>query len=258
MNTKQKLTLGIAAIFMVTLTIVGVTYAYFVTQVTGNTTESVRVQTANIGIKYGAGSGEEVELTDVLPGKTYYKSFTVINDLSEAPVMYSVGIQAKYSAKSDIRFISSAEGTDVAATCYAADSVTNRDSADEAKKALVADCYTGAAYDNIVVSLWEYTGASDVSTLDEAGVKSLVDANTDMTAIGNLATKVNKATDVDYKDIQVLSGSEQIAGMADATDASTAVKKQYLVKIEYVDAKANQNIETQASVKLRLNIALPQ
>ena len=43
MNTKQKLTLGIAAIFMVTLTIVGVTYAYFVTRVTGTASESVNV-----------------------------------------------------------------------------------------------------------------------------------------------------------------------------------------------------------------------
>ena len=50
MNTKQKLTLGIAAIFMVTLTIIGVTYAYFVTRVNTTGTETTAIiKTAEIG-----------------------------------------------------------------------------------------------------------------------------------------------------------------------------------------------------------------
>ena len=64
MNTKQKLTLGIAAIFMVTLTIVGVTYAYFVTQVTTETPAAVDVSTANVGsVEYRVGNGNSDTVT---------------------------------------------------------------------------------------------------------------------------------------------------------------------------------------------------
>ena len=90
MNTRQKLTLGIAAIFMITLTIVGVTYAYFVTKVNGNTTDKViNVSTANLGVEYGDGNGL-VTLADALPGDKVYKVFTVTNSKSSSPVAYKV------------------------------------------------------------------------------------------------------------------------------------------------------------------------
>ena len=51
MSTRQKLTLGIAAIFMVTLTIIGVTYAYFVTRVNVQGTETkAEITTADVSI----------------------------------------------------------------------------------------------------------------------------------------------------------------------------------------------------------------
>ena len=52
MNTKQKLTLGNAAIFMDTLTRVGVTYAYFVTRVNYTQEAEVQVQAATIGATF--------------------------------------------------------------------------------------------------------------------------------------------------------------------------------------------------------------
>ena len=253
MNTKQKLTLGIAAIFMVTLTIVGVTYAYFVTQVTGDTgTQSVNVQTASIGIKYGDGS-PDITVENVLPGATFYKSFTVTNDLSEAPVLFSVGVEAKYAnSADDVRFISSGDGVDVATTCYAADSVTNRDSENAAK---VSGCYTGNAYNNIKISMYEYTGTSSIATAAE--VEALITAGKDLTEVVK-DTAVLKATSAAYDSIQKLGANQTIAGITDASNPDTAVVKKYLVKVEYVDANANQNIETEAALKLRVNISLPQ
>lgn len=256
MNTKQKLTLGIAAIFMVTLTIVGVTYAYFVTQVTGdNGTQSVNVQTASIGIKYGDGS-PDITVENVLPGATFYKSFTVTNDLSEAPVLFAVGVEAKYAnSADDVQFISSGDGVDVAATCYAADSVTNRDSEVSEESAKVAGCYSGNAYNNIKISMYEYTGTGSIATSEE--VEALITAGTDLTEVVK-DTAVLKATSAAYDSIQKLGANQTIAGMADATDPETKVVKKYLVKVEYVDAQANQNIETEAALKLRVNISLPQ
>lgn len=254
MNTKQKLTLGIAAIFMVTLTIVGVTYAYFVTQVTGdNGTQSVDVQTASIGIKYGDGS-PDITVENVLPGATFYKSFTVTNDLSEAPVLFAVGVEAKYAnSADDVQFISAGSATDVTAVCYAADAVTNRDSQTDSAK--VASCYTGDVYNNIKISMYEYTGTSSIDKATD--VENLITAGNNLTVVVE-DTAVKKATSAAYDTIQKLGANQTIAGMTDANDKSTAVVKKYLVKVEYVDAQANQNIETEAALKLRVNISLPQ
>ena len=78
MNTRQKLTLGIAAIFMVTLTIVGVTYAYFVTRVSGDITESVNIKTATVGS------------VEYVPGKKKLGLFSVLTtepfiDIEKSP-----------------------------------------------------------------------------------------------------------------------------------------------------------------------------
>ena len=97
MNTRQKLTLGIAAIFMVTLTIVGVTYAYFVTRVTGDLTEqTVDVTTATIGeVRYEDEGSDVVEFTNVLPGVSKYKVFSVINDSTDVGNIGVYNILAK-------------------------------------------------------------------------------------------------------------------------------------------------------------------
>ena len=77
MNTKQKLTLGIAAIFMVTLTIVGVTYAYFVTRVNYSSTAEAVIQTASIGATFH--DGKLTELKNAMPGDKAYHLFAVEN-----------------------------------------------------------------------------------------------------------------------------------------------------------------------------------
>ena len=92
MNRRQKIVVSVTGIFLVLLLLVGLTYAYFLTRVTGNTnTKSISVKTANLALVYGDGNGI-LEVGDVVsPGDTVKfkttggatansKTFTVTND----------------------------------------------------------------------------------------------------------------------------------------------------------------------------------
>ena len=49
MNRKQKIIISVTGIFIVLLILVGLTYAYFLTRIQGNTnTKSISVTTANL------------------------------------------------------------------------------------------------------------------------------------------------------------------------------------------------------------------
>ncbi len=92
MNRRQKIIVSVTGIFLVLLLLVGLTYAYFLTRVTGNTNDkSISVKTANLALVYGDGNGI-LEVGDVVsPGDTVKfktstgatansKTFTVTND----------------------------------------------------------------------------------------------------------------------------------------------------------------------------------
>ena len=54
MNRKQKIIISVTGIFIVLLILVGLTYAYFLTRIQGNTnTKSISVTTANLVLEYG-------------------------------------------------------------------------------------------------------------------------------------------------------------------------------------------------------------
>ena len=109
MNTRQKLTLGIAAIFMVTLTIIGVTYAYFVTRVEVETTATAVINTATIGTAY-QDNNQNVVVDNVLPGEVVYKTF-VVNNKSEVPVGFAVTIASKRNTSDTVGTCSVGDGT---------------------------------------------------------------------------------------------------------------------------------------------------
>ena len=49
MNRRQKIIVSVTGIFIVLLILVGLTYAYFLTRITGNTNDkSISVTTANL------------------------------------------------------------------------------------------------------------------------------------------------------------------------------------------------------------------
>ena len=98
MNRKQKIIVSITGIILVSLILIGLTYAYFLTKITGNTNEkSISVTTANLELVYGDENGEIVgdkiqpgsKLTDTNGNE--YKTFTVTNNGDD--VDYSVVLE---------------------------------------------------------------------------------------------------------------------------------------------------------------------
>ena len=92
MNRKQKIIVSVTGIILVFLILVGLTYAYFLTKINGNTNDkSISVTTANLEIKYDDNkdviTGDKIEPGTTLPTKV----FTVINN-GNMNVEYSVGL----------------------------------------------------------------------------------------------------------------------------------------------------------------------
>ena len=82
MNRKQKIIVSITGIFLVLLILVGLTYAYFLTKINGNTNaKSISVTTADLKLTYGDGNGIIAPTSKLLPGTTLQsKTFTVTNE----------------------------------------------------------------------------------------------------------------------------------------------------------------------------------
>ena len=92
MNRKQKIIVSVTGIILVFLILVGLTYAYFLTKINGNTNDkSISVTTANLEIEYKDNNdiitGDKIEPGTILPTKV----FTVINN-GNMNVEYSVGL----------------------------------------------------------------------------------------------------------------------------------------------------------------------
>ncbi len=92
MSRKQKIIISVTGIFIVLLILVGLTYAYFLTRIQGNTnSKSISVTTANLEIEYKDNNdiitGDKIEPGTILPTKV----FTVINN-GNMNVEYSVGL----------------------------------------------------------------------------------------------------------------------------------------------------------------------
>lgn len=250
MNTKQKLTLGIAAIFMVTLTIVGVTYAYFVTRVNGDTTESVKVNTASVGsVEYQAGNGTEdvITLSKVLPGTFTYKTFKVVNTTKDAngtPSNYNLVLEATPGAVNYVHSTKTAE-EELKSTCY----VSGKDQA-------TSECFDGTAYNNIYVTLYKITKdqfeAAALANRTDADTTQIADETTVLGSDIKVATKnvLTTATVNTAKTTDTLLSNVSIASNAagDETDY-------YALKVEYRSVDANQNIENEAGLSLKVTIS---
>lgn len=92
MSRKQRIVVSITGIFLVLLILVGLTYAYFLTKIKGNTNDkSISVTTANLEIEYKDNNdiitGDKIEPGTTLPSKV----FTVTNNGGKS-VEYSVGL----------------------------------------------------------------------------------------------------------------------------------------------------------------------
>ena len=62
MNRKSKIIVSVVGITIVLLALLGITYAYYLTRIEGNTnTNSISVSTADLKLKYDNGNGNIVE-----------------------------------------------------------------------------------------------------------------------------------------------------------------------------------------------------
>ena len=83
MNRRQKIIVSITGIFIVLLALVGLTYAFFLTRITGNgNPKSISVTTAKLELVYGNDDGSIIGENEVIePGKKFTtKTFTVTNN----------------------------------------------------------------------------------------------------------------------------------------------------------------------------------
>ena len=108
MNRKQKIIVSITGIFLVLMILVGLTYAYFLTKITGNTnSKSISVTTADLKLVYNDGSdgvigGELIEPSDTV----YKKTFTVKNEgnTNIEYGVYLIDIINQFVRKEDIKY----------------------------------------------------------------------------------------------------------------------------------------------------------
>ena len=108
MNRKQRIIVSITGIFIVMLALVGLTYAYFLTRITGNENpKSISVTTANLQLLYEDDTNQVVTEERLMPSDTVYtKSFTVKNQ-GNANIdygVYLINVINTFERKDDIKY----------------------------------------------------------------------------------------------------------------------------------------------------------
>ncbi|MBQ3020988.1 MAG: hypothetical protein IJD92_02035 [Bacilli bacterium] len=233
MNTRQKLTLGIAAIFMVTLTIVGVTYAYFVTRVVEGTQSKIETTTATLATVEYLDGNDTITLANAIPGETSSKKTFSVKNNNDAPATYSIVLTSEDGAT---KFISTTD----AAACY------NASTEDD------TNCYTGSTkYNNVYYRLYEVDAAGDAvgNPLSADGATltlsdTVFGVNVERTGENTVQTILNN----------VSSGCVTAPDTEGCTVIAAGDTKYYVLELYYADAKANQNIENLASLSVKVDI----
>ncbi len=79
MNRNQRIVVSIVGIIIVTLALIGITYAYFMTKIIGNSTStSISGTLANLELTYGDGN-DLIATSEMMPGDTLEKTFLLQN-----------------------------------------------------------------------------------------------------------------------------------------------------------------------------------
>ena len=94
MSRKQKIIVSITGIVLVSLILIGLTYAYFLTQITGNTNaKSISVTTANLVLEYGENTNVIQGIENAEPGYSVEKIFTATNK-GNSTVTYGAALES--------------------------------------------------------------------------------------------------------------------------------------------------------------------
>lgn len=91
---KKRIIISMCAILLLILTLVGITYAYFIAKVQGNSSDkSINITAANLELTYGDGNGY-IEASKIKPGAVITsKTFTVENTGNKDIENYSVYLE---------------------------------------------------------------------------------------------------------------------------------------------------------------------
>ena len=91
MSRKNKIIISVTGIILVLVTLIGLTYAYYLTRINGNTNDkSVTVSLANLELTYDDGNGF-IEAKNVIPGEVIAtKTFSVENTGDKKVINYTV------------------------------------------------------------------------------------------------------------------------------------------------------------------------
>ena len=93
MNRKQKIIVSITGIVLISLILIGLTYGYFLTQITGNTnSKSISVSTANLILEYGENTNVVQGINNAEPGYSVEKIFTATNK-GNSTVTYGAALE---------------------------------------------------------------------------------------------------------------------------------------------------------------------
>ena len=100
MNKQQKIIVSIVGITIVLLALLGITYAYYLTRIEGNTnTNSISITTANLKLKYEDGNGI-ISANNIVPGNVVgTKTFSVTNSGNTIIDDYSVSLEYAHIVK---------------------------------------------------------------------------------------------------------------------------------------------------------------
>ncbi len=81
MNRKQRITFSVVGITIILLTLVGLTYAYYLTRIQGNTNnKSIDITSAYLRLRYDDGN-KEITMKNIMPGTIIgTKTFSVTNE----------------------------------------------------------------------------------------------------------------------------------------------------------------------------------
>ncbi len=105
MNRKQKIIVSITGIVLISLILIGLTYGYFLTQITGNTnSKSISVSTANLILEYGENTNVVQGISNAEPGYSVEKIFTATNK-GNSTVTYGAALESivnELSRKEDL------------------------------------------------------------------------------------------------------------------------------------------------------------
>ncbi len=95
MDRKTRIIVSVIAIILLVLTLLGITYAYFLTRIKGNTNDkSIKIKTADLKLIYGDGNGTIKPDKLIVPGDLIdSKTFTVTNKGDEIIDAYGVYLE---------------------------------------------------------------------------------------------------------------------------------------------------------------------